>query len=140
MSPETIALATQHLGDSHMFDRRIVLGGLAAAALVPAGAAHAHHGWSWAEDSNFELSGVIKSAKLGNPHGILKVDAKGLEWTVEVGQPWRNERAGLKDSMLVKGVELTIQGNRAKDQKLKVMKAARVIIKGQTYNLYPERS
>ena len=42
--------------------------------------------------------------------------------------------------MLVKGVELTIQGNRAKDPKLKVVKAARVIINGKTYNLYPERS
>ena len=123
-----------------MLDRRIVLCGLAAATLAPVVAAHAHHGWSWAEDSNFELTGVIKSAKLGNPHGILKVDAKGAEWTVEVGQPWRNERAGLKDSMLAKGVELTIQGNRAKDPKLKVVKANRVVIKGQTYNLYPARS
>src|SRR5215211_8496191 len=121
-----------------MLHRRFVIGGIAAA--VFAGAALDHHGWDWAEDVKFELTGVIKSAKLGNPHGILKVDAKGEEWTVEVGQPWRNERAGLKDSMLVKGVELTVQGNRAKDPKLRVMKAARVIIKGQTYNLYPERS
>ena len=122
-----------------MFDRRIVLCGLAAAALVPARAAHAHHGWSWAEDATFELTGVIKSAKLSNPHGILKLDAKGEEWTVEVGQPWRNERAGLKDSMLVKGVELTVRGNRAKDPKLKVVKAARIIINGKSYDLYPER-
>jgi hypothetical protein len=122
-----------------MFDRRIVLCGLAAAALIPARAAHAHHGWSWAEDATFELTGVIKSAKLGNPHGILKLDAKGEEWTVEVGQPWRNERAGLKDSMLVKGVELTVRGNRAKDPKLKVVKAARIIINGKSYDLYPER-
>jgi hypothetical protein len=127
-----------------MIDRRILLTGIAAVALTAAGAAQAHHGWAWAEDSNFELTGVIKSAKLGNPHGLLKVaakkDGKSEEWTVEVGQPWRNERAGLKDSMLVKGVELTIQGNRAKDPKLKVVKAARVIINGKVHNLYPERS
>jgi hypothetical protein len=126
-----------------MIDRRVVLCGLAMSVLS-AGAAQAHHGWAWAEDETFELTGVIKSAKLGNPHGILKVAAKNEgkpeEWTVEVGQPWRNERAGLKDSMLVKGVELTVQGNRAKDRKLKVMKAARVIIEGKVYNLYPERS
>ena len=121
-----------------MLHRRFVIGGIAAA--VFAGAARAHHGWDWADDATFELTGVIKSAKLGNPHGILNVTAKGEDWTVEVGQPWRNQRAGLKDSMLVKGVELTIQGNRAKDPKLKVLKAARVVIKGQTYNLYPERS
>jgi hypothetical protein len=120
-----------------MLDRRIVVGGLLAVAAT--GAAQAHHGWAWAEDAVFEITGVIKSTKLGNPHGILKIDAKSEEWTVEVGQPWRNERAGLKDAMLVKGVELTIQGHRAKDPKLKVVKANRVVIKGQTYNLYPER-
>jgi hypothetical protein len=126
-----------------MPDRRVVLSGALAALLVPV-VARAHHGWDWAEDKTFEIAGVIKSAKLGNPHGILKIDAKNgaknEEWTVEVGQPWRNERAGLKDAMLVKGVELTIHGHRAKDPKLKVVKANRVVIKGQTYNLYPERS
>ncbi len=126
-----------------MIDRRIVLCGLAGIALTT-GAAQAHHGWAWAEDNTFELTGVIKSAKLGNPHGILKLnarkDGKDEEWTVEVGQPWRNERAGLKDSMLVKGVELTVRGNRAKDPKLKVVKAARIIINGKNYDLYPERT
>jgi hypothetical protein len=122
-----------------MPDRRVVLGGALVALFVPA-VARAHHGWEWAEDKAFEITGVIKSAKLGNPHGVLKIDVKKEEWTVEVGQPWRNERAGLKDAMLVKGVELTIHGHRAKDPKLKVVKANRVVIKGQTYNLYPERS
>jgi Family of unknown function (DUF6152) len=121
-----------------MFDKRAFL--IGSAVLLAAGAAYGHHGWSWAEDVTFDLSGVIRSAQLGNPHGILKVVNKaGEEWTVEVGQPWRNERAGLKDSMLVKGVEITAHGNRAKDQKLKVMKASRIVIKGQVYNLYPER-
>jgi Family of unknown function (DUF6152) len=121
-----------------MFDRRVLLTGLAV--LTAAGAANAHHGWSWAEDATFDLTGVIKLAQLGNPHGILKVvNKEGEEWTVEVGQPWRNARAGLSDAMLVKGVELTAHGNRAKDPKLKVMKASRITIKGQVYNLYPER-
>jgi hypothetical protein len=122
-----------------MINRRIVLGGLAGVALTATGAAQAHHGWTWAEDSTFDLTGVITSARLGNPHGLLKVNAKGEEWTVEVGQPWRNQRAGLKDSMLVKGVELTVVGNRAKDPKLRVVKAARIIINGKSYDLYPER-
>jgi hypothetical protein len=126
-----------------MLDRRSLL--LAGGALVFAGSAavttesFAHHGWSWAEGEMFELTGVIKSAKLGNPHGLLKVTAKDGEWTVEVGQPWRNERAGLKDAMLAKGVQLTILGNRAKDKKLKVLKAVRIIINGKNHDLYPER-
>jgi hypothetical protein len=126
-------------GDNRMFDRRFVVGGLAAIGLSVAVSAQAHHGWSWAEGEIFELTGVIKSAKLGNPHGILKVTAKDGEWTVEVGQPWRNARAGLKDSMLAKGVELKIIGNRANDKKLKVMKAIRVVINGKNHDLYPER-
>lgn len=33
--------------------------------------------------------------QLGNLHGVLTVDVDGEDWTVEVGQPWRNERAGM---------------------------------------------
>jgi hypothetical protein len=119
---------------------------LACAALALAGTALfmtrglAHHGWEWAEGEKFELTGVITAAQLGNPHGVLTVSAKNETWTVEVGQPWRNERAGLKDAMLVKGVEATFQGHRAKDKSKRVMKAERVIIKGKLYNLYPDRN
>jgi hypothetical protein len=123
-----------------MLDRRIFVTGLGTCAVLTIGGpALAHHGWSWAEGEMFELTGVIKSAKLGNPHGMLKVTAKDGEWTVEVGQPWRNKRAGLEDSMLVKGVQLTIIGNRAKDKKLKVLKAVRIVINGKNHDLYPER-
>jgi hypothetical protein len=103
------------------------------------GAALAHHGWRWAEDGNFELTGVITEVQLGNPHGLLTLDAEGETWTVEVGQPWRNERAGLMDDMLVPGVELTASGARSADHSQNLMKAERVIIGGTTYNLYPDR-
>ena len=53
-----------------MFDRRTLLTVLTM--LPVAGAAYGHHGWSWAEDVVFDLTGVIKSAQLGNPHGVLK--------------------------------------------------------------------
>jgi hypothetical protein len=99
----------------------------------------AHHGWAWADGDNFELTGVIQSAKLGNPHGLLTVVSQNSDWIVEVGQLWRNARAGLKDAMLVKGVELTAQGHRAKDHNVRRMKAERIVIKGKVYNLYPDR-
>ena len=120
---------------------RIALTALVLSPLsLHAAAAEAHHGWAWTTGKNIEIAGRVTETRLGNPHGVLTVDVKGQAWTVEVGQPWRNERAGLKDAMLVKGVELTIHGHRAKDPKLKVVKANRVVIKGQTYNLYPDRS
>jgi hypothetical protein len=114
---------------------------LLALALVGAAATPAvpHHGWLWAEKQNFELKGVIEAAKLGNPHGLLSVKADDGLWTVEVGQPWRNKRAGLTDGMLVKGVALTAIGHRSSDRSQKLMKAERIIIAGKTYNLYPDR-
>jgi len=102
-------------------------------------AALAHHGWRWTEGGNFELVGLIKTVQLGNPHGVLTVNAEGEIWTVEVGQPWRNERAGLKDEMLAVGTEVTILGERAADPADKRVKAERVVIDGEVYNLYPDR-
>ncbi len=108
-------------------------------AALGAPAAMAHHGWRWTEDGNFELVGLIQAAQLGNPHGVLTVDAEGEIWTVEVGQPWRNERAGLKDEMFAVGTEVTVSGQRSEDPEQKLMKAERVTIDGQLYDLYPNR-
>ena len=111
--------------------------GLALA--LPAGAALAHHGWAWTTGNNIELTGVIAEARLGNPHGLLEVDVEGETWTVEVGQPWRNERAGLKDGDLVPGVEIRAVGEPAADIVDKRLKAERLFIGGREYQLYPER-
>ena len=88
---------------------------LALGLTVPAGAALAHHGWAWTTGDNVELIGVIEEARLGNPHGLLDVGVDGETWTVEVGQPWRNERAGLKDGDLAPGVEIRAIGEPAAD-------------------------
>jgi hypothetical protein len=126
--------------EKNMFARRAILvGGGALLAGGLSGVALAHHGWRWAEDGNFELTGIIRAVRLGNPHGLVTVDADGEEWTVEVGQPWRNARAGLQDEMLVPGVELIASGHRSADHAEKLMKAERVIIDGTTYDLYPDR-
>ncbi len=101
--------------------------------------AHAHHGWRWTTGGNIELTGVISEAKLGNPHGVLKVDVEGEEWTVEVGQPWRNERAGIGDGDLAPGVELKVSGEPSADPDAKLLKAERLWLDGNLHELYPER-
>ena len=127
-------------GKKAMFKRRS-LTALAALAVLGIGtqAAFAHHGWSWTSDENFELTGKITEAKLGNPHGRLILAANDAEWIVEVGQPWRNSRAGLTDAMLAPGVELTALGQRSADPAERRMKAERVRIEGTLYDLYPDR-
>ena len=120
--------------------RRAVALGLGVVIMAAAAApVLAHHGWRWTADGNFELTGIITSVKLGNPHGIVTVDADGEEWTVEVGQPWRNERAGIEDGMLAPGVELTASGHRSASETEHLMKAERLFIDGTRYDLYPDR-
>ena len=103
------------------------------------GVAFAHHGWRWTDDGQFELTARVEKAVLGNPHGVLTMDADGSKWLVEVGQPWRNEQAGLADAMLAKGATLTIVGKRSADAKEQRLKAERIIIGGNKFDLYPER-
>lgn len=110
-----------------------------AGALSTPPPALAHHGWEWAESGNSEITGTIVAAKLGNPHGELTVDVSGTTWLVEVGQPWRNDKAGLKDAQLAKGTKLTVTGHKHADAKKQVFKAERVTIDGKTYDLYPDR-
>jgi hypothetical protein len=122
--------------------RDFLMTGAAAVLLGATGLSRAlaHHGWRWTEDGNFELTGIIRSAQLGNPHGVLTVDVNGELWIVEVGQPWRNARAGLEDEMLAVGREVTISGARSADPAEKKVKAERVIIDGRLHDLYPNRN
>lgn len=117
---------------------RILLAAFVLASALPA-AAVAHHGWRWTEGSNTEMTGVVTEARLGNPHGEVTLDVGGETWLVEVGQPWRNERAGLTPEMLAPGTTLTVIGEKSADPGVKVIKAERVVIDGTTHDLYPGR-
>jgi hypothetical protein len=107
------------------------------AFLVPG--ALAHHGWGWATEEEFELTGKITAVRLGNPHGEVMLDVDGAQWVVEVGQPWRNERAGLTEKLLGTGQVLTVHGHRSAKAGERLVKAERVVINGESYNLYPGR-
>ena len=99
----------------------------------------AHHGWGWATDEEFEISGKITNVRLGNPHGEVTLDVKGDKWIIEVGQPWRNERAGLTPELLKVGQLVTVHGHRSAKESERLVKAERVIIDGKSYDLYPDR-
>jgi hypothetical protein len=120
--------------------RRRFIAAAAALAAAPL-AARAHHGWRWADGEEFVLEGVIREVRLGNPHGLLQVEAgDGALWTAELGQPWRHEAAGLPDAELQPGVAIRIEGHRSADPADLTVKAERVVLAGTRYNLYPDRS
>ncbi|MEC9435039.1 MAG: DUF6152 family protein [Pseudomonadota bacterium] len=118
---------------------RPVLLALPALLAIAALPALAHHGWRWTTGENLELTGVIREARLGNPHGVLTVQAEDETWTVEVGQPWRNARAGLTDEMLAPGREAVFVGEPSADLADRRLKAERIVIAGVTHDLYPDR-
>ena len=109
-----------------------------AAMLMPA-AALAHHGWAWTTGGNIELTGMIERAELGMPHGVVTVNVDGQIWTVEIGQPYRNERAGLTDADFAIGKEMRFVGEPSANLKDRRMKAERIFIGDTEHALYPER-
>jgi len=99
----------------------------------------AHHGWGWATDEEFEITGSITDVRLGNPHGELTMEVANEAWVVEVGQPWRNDRAGLTQDLLQVGRTITVHGHRSAKEGERLLKAERVVIDGRDYDLYPGR-
>lgn len=118
---------------------KVLAGVTLIAGLSLSQAVLAHHGWGWATDEEFELTGKITDVSLGNPHGEVTLDVSDESWVVEVGQPWRNERAKLTKDMLSEGRTLTVHGHRSAREGERLMKAERVVIDGTDYNLYPGR-
>src|SRR5262245_27841120 len=110
-----------------------------AITIAAAGPALAHHGWSWTEEAPFELKGTIADIYIGNPHATLDVNSDGAIWRVELAPPARTIAAGFTEVVAGKGDEVTAIGHRSKDHNEQRMMAVRVIVKGKTYDIYPDR-
>lgn len=122
-----------------MISLKATAGGVLAAALLT-GAAFAHHGWSWAEADQIELSGRITDIYIGPPHPVLKVETAGDGlWTVELGNPSQTSRAGFVEGTAKPGDSVTVLGNRSQDRAEKRLKAVRVTLGDRSFDIYPER-
>lgn len=99
--------------------------------------AAAQRGSGVATDELVELSGEIVAVGAGNPQVELELLVDGELWTVELGQAWRNRRAGLTNAHLVKGQTLRVQGHPSKVSSERRLKAVRVVIDGRNYDLFP---
>ncbi|WP_275789483.1 DUF6152 family protein [Pararhizobium gei] len=117
---------------------RFLAGG--TAAMLFAATAYAHHGWSWADADQIELSGTIKEISMSPPHPTLAVETAGDGlWRIELGNPRQTERSGFIQGSAKPGDEVTVLGNRSTDRNEKRLKAVRITVSGKTYDIYPER-
>lgn len=108
--------------------------------ITPSLPAFAHHGWSWAESTQMTLEGTIESISMNPPHPSLTVtDADGTVWKIDLSNPNQTARSGFTGDSARPGDAITVIGNRNKDPAEAHMKAVRIIIDGQNYDLYPER-
>ena len=121
--------------------RRVLLssGLTVGIALLAAGPALAHHGWSWTEEGFFEITGIIRAISYGNPHPTLDVDVEGEAWRVELATPAATARAGFLEDTAKVGDRIVAIGHRSLDETEKRMKAVRITVNGKTYDVYPNR-
>lgn len=120
------------------FPTRVFVGSLIG--MMFAASAYAHHGWSWAEADQFELSGTIREISMAPPHPTLNVATeKDGVWLVELGNPRLTERSGFIEGVAKIGDPVVVLGNRSLDPEEKRMKAVRITVAGKVYDIYPER-
>lgn len=119
------------------FTRRFIISVLAFLGVTTV--AVAHHGWSWTDSGDFQLTGVIREVYFGNPHVTLDLDVEGVTWRVELGPPAKTESSGFAEGVAKVGDEVVALGQRSTDPKETRMKAERITVGGKSYDIYPER-
>ena len=98
----------------------LIAGGILLGALP----GQAHHSFSAEFDINqpIKLTGVLTKMDWVNPHGWIYVDVtqpdgKVVNWAIEAGGPTQLLRRGLRKTDFPPGLEVTVEGFRARSGK-----------------------
>jgi hypothetical protein len=113
---------------------------LAAASLLAASPAFAHHGWSGQEGKVTDMTGtVVQGVSLAGPHGTMKIKVKNEVWDITLAPPARTSRAGLTEGKIPVGATVTVRGNPNSEPGRHEMKVILVKHGSDEYHVYPER-
>jgi len=115
-----------------------LLGGIVTVGLLTTGVI-AHHGWTWTEEKQSEMTGKITKIYIGPPHPQIQIETADGPWTVDFGNPNQTQAAGFVEGSAKVGDTVLILGNRSNRPGEKLMKAVRATINGKAYTFYPER-
>jgi hypothetical protein len=95
---------------------------IAAACVVAAPSASAHHAFSAEFDvaQPIKLEGTVKEWEMINPHSWFHIDVKGpdgkvVTWMIEGGSPNQLIRLGVTKNSVPTGTQLVVEGYRARD-------------------------
>ncbi len=84
---------------------------LSMLALLVAGQASAHHGWSeYDAQRPLRLSGTIEEFGYEHPHGFVRLKTADKTWLVVLAPPSRMDNRGLARAQLAKGTVVSVEG------------------------------
>lgn len=107
----------------------------AAAALLMAGAASAHHGWgSYDATKVIVIDGKVLESAYEFPHGEMTMDYQGKKWTVTLAPPSRMQSRGLARDDIAVGKTIKAEGypSTVRDAE---MRAERVTVNGKVIEM-----
>jgi hypothetical protein len=119
----------------------LIAGGVLLAALP----GRAHHSFSAEFDINqpIKLTGVLTKMDWVNPHGWIYIDVRQpdgtvVNWAIEAGGATALLRRGLRRTDFPAGIELTVEGFRAKSGEPKANGRSVTMKDGRNFFLGPE--
>ena len=113
--------------------RRVLI--IAAASMLVAGGALAHHGWgSYDASKPFTIRAPVENLRWQNPHVHVDVKHQGGTWEAVLAPPFRMEARGLKPEMIKAGTMVALEGY-ASTRVEREMRAERITVNGKTVEL-----
>jgi len=108
---------------------------LAAAVVLAAAPALAHHGWSSYDTSKVvTLEAPIVESHYRQPHGEIVMEQDGKRWQIVLAPPSRMQSRGLPPEDIAVGKVVKVEGYAHKTLEGE-LRAERVIVAGRTVEL-----